>query len=227
MDQHTKPEPGAPPESEQEQEWKQAIAGAAQAAKMAGKYPAALERFVNEVTEPKVEWREQLRHAVTNKTGMDNTDYTRPNRRRLAFNPMVYMPRRSSFGCKLVIMAGDTSGSCGVDELTAYLAECAGIFTEIKPERVIFMWIDSKIQEVLDVDNPTDIEFLKKPKGGGGTDFRPVFDWIEKEQLVPDACVYFTDLFGPYPDEAPDYPVIWCCTTNKVADWGETIHIEV
>lgn len=227
FDKHEKPQPNAPAEATQERDWKQAVAGASQAAKMAGDLPGALARFVEDLVEPKVDWREQLRHAVTKKTGMDATDYSRPNRRRLAFQPMVYMPRRSSYGCKLVVLAGDTSGSIGQPELTAFLSETAGIFTEVHPERVFFLWIDAKIHDIIEIDNPTDIELLQKPLGGGGTNFNPVFEWIEKEGLEPDVCVYFTDLYGPYPRTEPDYPVIWCCTSDKEADWGETIKIEL
>ena len=63
--------------------------------------------------------------------------------------------------------------------------------------------------------------------GGGGTDFNPVFDWVAQEGMEPDALVYFTDLCGPFPKKAPDYPVIWCATTKQEAPFGKTIHIDV
>lgn len=45
-------------------------------------------------------------------------------------------------------------------------------------------------------------------KGGGGTDFRPLFDRLAEESEPPAGVVYRTDLAGSFPDEPPQYPVI-------------------
>ena len=47
------------------------------------------------------------------------------------------------------------------------------------------------------------------PRGGGGTDFRPAFHWVEEHGIAPAALIYLTDLeCTHFPDE-PGYPVLW------------------
>src|SRR3546814_1023040 len=46
-----------------------------------------------------------------------------------------------------------------------------------------------------------------KPKGGGGTDFRPAIALAET--MRPDLIVYLTDLAGTFPDRKPRTPIIW------------------
>jgi len=64
-------------------------------------------------------------------------------------------------------------------------------------------------------------------KGRGGTDFRPVFEHVDKEPIQPACLIYLTDLEGPYPTVPPDFPVLWVCSTDKEATWGETIRLDV
>jgi len=55
----------------------------------------------------------------------------------------------------------------------------------------------------------TSVEFV----GRGGTDFRPVFEWVDdtlsRNEGLPDLVAYLTDGFGPFPKVAPPYPVVW------------------
>ena len=59
--------------------------------------------------------------------------------------------------------------------------------------------------------------------GGGGTDFRPVFRYVDEHpELEPNLLIYFTDGYGDYPDRAPAYPVMWLLTRDGECgiDWG-------
>ena len=60
--------------------------------------------------------------------------------------------------------------------------------------------------------------------GGGGTDFRPPFDYVYENEIEVDSFIYLTDLECSMPDE-PDYPVLWVSTTARTADFGKTIHL--
>jgi predicted metal-dependent peptidase len=61
--------------------------------------------------------------------------------------------------------------------------------------------------------------------GGGGTDFAPVFEWVERENLRPDALVYFTDADAEFPEHAPPYPAIWLVKGKKPVPWGKRIQL--
>ncbi len=61
--------------------------------------------------------------------------------------------------------------------------------------------------------------------GGGGTSFRPVFQWVEQQRLRPDLLVYFTDADGAFPADQPTYPVIWLVKGKSEVPWGQRIQL--
>jgi len=65
------------------------------------------------------------------------------------------------------------------------------------------------------------------PKGGGGTDFRPAFEWVERNDLQPACLIYLTDLCCHSYPEQPHYPVLWVTDSRRIAPFGETIRISV
>ena len=66
-----------------EVEWKRAVQTAADAAKSQGNLPAELDRFVEQLLNPKVPWVDKLRSSLTKIAGRDATTWTKPHRRRL------------------------------------------------------------------------------------------------------------------------------------------------
>jgi predicted metal-dependent peptidase len=136
------------------------------------------------------------------------------------------MPSYTGFSAGEVVVAIDTSGSIGEGELNMFLSELAGILDDCKPEKVCVLAIDAKVAAVTELDSGADI--ANNPpalKGGGGTSFRPAFEWCHENGIEPASLIYFTDMCGDFPKEAPSYPVIWCATMDYVAPWGETVRI--
>jgi predicted metal-dependent peptidase len=64
-----------------------------------------------------------------------------------------------------------------------------------------------------------------EPKGRGGTDFRPVFDWVDENGLEPVCLIYLTDLCCDSFPEVPEYPVLWVTESRRMAPFGETVRI--
>ena len=64
-----------------------------------------------------------------------------------------------------------------------------------------------------------------KISGGGGTNFVPVFDWIERQDVTPELLVYFTDAEGRFPEHEPGYPVIWLVKGKEKTPWGQRIQL--
>src|SRR5699024_7110524 len=77
---------------------------------------------------------------------------------------------------------------------------------------------------MLDSSAPPDLARLVF-RGGGGTDFRPVFQRLEEQP--PKAVVFLTDGYGPVPEEPPEYPVLWVLTPDGMAPapWGEVVEL--
>jgi predicted metal-dependent peptidase len=125
-----------------------------------------------------------------------------------------------------VAIALDTSGSMGGDELSAALNETQGILRAVGAE-VTFLSCDAEVHALGQIHSVADA--LKLVKGGGGTDFRPVFAALEKKRERPDVLVFFTDGYGPAPARAP----LWCSTVwvlvgrtvREPATWGTCIRV--
>ena len=106
---------GSPAEvSQQQAEWKVKVAQAAQSAKMMGKMSAGLERLVDEILKPKVDWRDVLQRFVV-KCRSDQRSWARPNRRFLSQG--LYLPSVSGESLGEIAFAVDCSGSIGQDEI--------------------------------------------------------------------------------------------------------------
>ncbi|NJN35830.1 MAG: hypothetical protein HC794_00765 [Nitrospiraceae bacterium] len=210
-----------------EGEWKRAVQSAANAAKAQGMLPSQLERFVENFLNPQVPWQEKLRYHVVRAASRDSKSWHAPHRRRLVSQRMFY-PRNTGFGAGEIVVAVDTSGSIGQTELDTFFSELAAILDDCKPEAVWVLGVDAAVNSVERIEAGTDIRTSPPGvKGGGGTAFEPAFDWCDKEGIEPATLIYFTDMYGSFPKEAPKYPVIWCATTPQVAPWGETVFIEV
>jgi hypothetical protein len=212
-----------------ESEFKEAIARAAAAARAMGKMPAGLQRMVDEILAPQVDWRDHIRMLVTGKIGQRGETWARPNRRRLALNPIVVMPGKRGYGADTVVVAVDTSGSIGSRALAAFLAEVGGILNDCKPRRIVVIGCDARISQVDEVTTLDEFEGLREKglKGGGGTDFRPVTAYVEEHQLRPETLIYLTDGLGTFDPHAPPYPMIWAMTTDVEPPWGEVVRLQL
>lgn len=211
FDEHLEPGAanGADPQKASERndvEWKIAIAAGAEAARAQGKLPAAMQRFIDELLQPVVSWTDKIQAFFARKVGSGSYDWRRPDRRLVVRD--IYAPGRSGFGAGTVAIAIDTSGSITDELLKRFLSEIAGVIEDVRPKRLLVMWIDAAVHRVDEIDEASDLLTLKKA-GGGGTDFRPAFDWLHKENVEPDALIYLTDGYGSFPDVEPEYPTLW------------------
>jgi len=202
-------------------QWQQRMAGAAQQAMQAGKLSQAMIRLVDHLLQPQLPWRMLLARYVT-ATAREDYSYSRPSSRR--GEPAIF-PRLRSHQVN-VVAAIDVSGFIATSELKEFLAEINQIKAQIRA-RVTLLACDAQI----DPDGPWEYEPWEEfalPKifsGGGGTDFNPVFNWIEKQDLNPDLIVYFTDAEGDFPKQEPYCPVIWLVKGKEPVPWGQRIQL--
>lgn len=205
-------------QAQMEREWKVATIQAANAARMAGKLPAQLERLIGDLLKPQVNWVERLRNFISEVTKNDY-NWTRPNKR---FNDL-YMPSLYDESVGEIAVVIDDSGSIGPKTLKAFGSEVKAIMEDVRPSITHLMYCDADVSahyELAPDDTP-----VFKCHGGGGTDFAPPFEMLREKEILPKCLIYLTDLCGPHGPE-PEYPVLWVCTTDMIAPWGETIHID-
>lgn len=204
-----------------EAEWKAAAMQSAKAAAMQGMLPGSLARMVEELKRPRVDWKAELRRFIQ-QTARNDYAWTRQAARYL--HAGLYLPGLKSETMPPLVVAVDTSGSIDAGTLVAFGAEIQSIMDETRPEALHIIYCDSSINKT-QTHEPGDLIRLEAV-GGGGTSFLPPFAWVDAEGIQPAALIYLTDLEGPAPAQAPDYPVMWACTTRKAAPWGQTISLE-
>lgn len=121
-------------------------------------------------------------------------------------------------------IAIDTSGSCSVRMVSDFLGETREILSEkenfFSRMQVYLIQCDCCIQDVTVIHSVREWEEYRsrlKIKGRAGTDFRPVFRYIEQEREKKKlrnlrALLYFTDGDGIYPDRKPEYETAFVFT---------------
>ena len=207
-----------------EQKWTIDINQAYEAAKMAGKLPGGLSKIIDEIIKPKVNWKSVLIKFLTN-TAKNDYSWVKPNRRFIARD--MYLPSLYSERLECIVVAVDTSGSISDEELQVFASETSAILASMDPEKIEFLQCDTEINQhdtYTRESLPLKVEF----KGRGGTDFAPVWKYIEEEKITPKACIYLTDLY-PYDwGEKPPYPVLWISTTSVTdVPFGDVTQIKV
>ncbi len=186
-----------------EAESRGSVAEAVLHAKMRGTMSGDLDRLVKEILEPKVDWREALAMFVTEISRADYT-WSKPSSRFAHLG--LYMPKLESIETGHIIIIVDTSSSIDDEMISMFSSEVTAI-AETFQIRLQVIYVDAKFQSIQDLEPGEDI--VLKPKGGGGTDFVPGFDYIEEHDLRPRAVVYLTDgACDSFPAE-PEYPVLW------------------
>jgi predicted metal-dependent peptidase len=213
-------EDGEGTQAEQDQaagEMKVKVAQAAQAAKMCGKLSASMERLVDEVLNPKVDWRDVLQRFVE-KCKTDQRSWARPNRRFIQQG--FYLPSRDGEAMGELVVGADCSGSCW-DVLNQFAAEVKTIHEDQKPSKITVIYFDSTVSHVDEFGR--DDEFHMEGHGGGGTAFSPIFEKIAELGAEPVCCVVLTDLYCDDFGEQPDYPVLWVSNGSDEAPWGEVV----
>jgi len=215
--------PSSPADKEENsQDWNVAVVQAATQAKAMGDLPASLDRLVDKVLNPKVDWREALRRFV-NTAARNDYQWFPPNRRYI--HSGFYLPSVRSEELGTVVAAVDTSGSIGTDELNQFAAELTSILEEYKADCTV-VYCDAGVAGV-DHIPADDLPLRLNPKGGGGTDFRPPFKHVAEHEEVPACLVYFTDGYCDKFPEEPLYPTLWVVTEERNFDppFGEVIRL--
>ncbi len=115
------------------------------------------------------------------------------------------------------VIAIDTSGSVSGDEVQSFINKTYNImkstesfFSKIN---VHIIQCDTVIQEDAKITSQEEFdEYIKnmKLKGFGGTDFRPVFDYVDEMRRNHEfanlkGLIYFTDGYGVFPEKKPEY----------------------
>ncbi len=205
-----------------EQDWKERVAAAAVFAKGQGKLPTGMERQVERAMRPTLDVKSLLLRFFTERAAADYT-WSRPNRRYLPMG--IYLPSLEANGLGEIAMYVDTSRSMSVEALEKAKAIIDSVIEECRPAAVTVYYGDSDVAHVDRFEQGE--ELVWRAKGGGGTDFRPIFEAVEQAERPVVAVVGISDLDGAFPDYVPDVPTLWLSTEEyATAPFGEVVYLD-
>lgn len=198
------------------------MAEAAQVAKMKGKLPGVLAKIVSDTIESKTPWFEILERFMTEKATFDQS-WAKPNRRYLAQD--VYLPSmQSEAAMGEIVIQVDISGSVSKKEIEYYNGHMKRIISQCRPLKVHVIYTDTHVQKYEQFEQGEEAEITYH--SGGGTHMPEGFNWVNKRGIEPAAFICLTDGYTDF-GKAPDYPVIWCISSEVQATHGETVHFEM
>jgi predicted metal-dependent peptidase len=202
-------------------EIKEAMLAAAATADGAGNLPAGVKRLIKDLTEPQMNWRELLR---MNLESTIKSDYTWMRASRKGWHMDAIMPGQKNDEMIDIAIALDASGSISEVMLKDFLSEIQGIMDSFPAYKIHVVTFDTECYAPAqyDSDNLDDICDYEV-KGGGGTDFDCVYNYLKHEEIQPRRLIMFTDgyPFGSWGDEEYcDTTFILHGTTSIVPPFG-------
>jgi predicted metal-dependent peptidase len=208
-------------------EIKEAVLAAAAASDGAGNLPSGVKRLIQDMTAPKLNWREMLRMQLESTIKSDFT-WMRASRR--GWHMDAVMPGMKNDELIDIAIGIDASGSIDERMLRDFLAETQGIMDQFQSYKIHIFTFDTRVYNPAqynsdNLDSICDYEV----KGGGGTDFDAIYNYLKEEQIEPKRLVVFTDgyPFGSWGDE--NYAdTVWIIhgNTTVVPPWGQYAYYE-
>ena len=183
---------------------------------LAGRLGIDLPRSVTDLLNPVIDWKKELADFVTSSCkGKDEYTWRKFNRRLISND--IYLPTVENETIGEVVVAIDTSGSIGQQQLNEFASELVSICDAVSPDAVRVLWWDTKVHgEQLFTDNYDQIGSMLKPLGGGGTRVSSVAEYINKKKINAECVLVFTDGFLES-DVKWDIssPTLWMVTENR------------
>ena len=170
-------------------EIREAMLNAAQ--QSAGIMPAGVKRLVNQLTQPKMNWRDILRQQVQSCISSDYS-YLRPNRKTMQQG--IVLPGVIKGETISVVIALDASGSISQADATDFLTEIDGIVSQYDDYNIRVWSFDTQVynDQTFSLEGGEGISEYQI-KGGGGTSFDVNWTYMKENGIEPKIFVMFTD----------------------------------
>ena len=142
------------------------------------------------------------------------------------------------------MIAIDTSASCKDRLVQQFLTETGAILKQqenfFRKVNIRIIECDNQIQKDVQITDLSEMERFAEEfsvEGGYGTDFRPVFSYVEKLREAGElrnlkGLMYFTDGFGEYPVKPTDYETVFVFYGDeereeaKVPSWAIKLYLD-
>ena len=213
-------------------EWEKRVIDAAESSAKrdtsVGNIPLGVQRYISSLKNATIDWRMLLNDFISLEVG--DYSFTPPDRRMDGpffmpdFNEMV----EKEDDPKEILFMIDTSGSVNSNQITQAYSEIKGAleqFTSLTGYLGFFDYVVYEPQEFSSIEDILEII----PKGGGGTNFFAIFEYVNNLDNKPKAIIILTDGYATFPKESVrnGIPVIWVMNNDKVTPpWGEVARMK-
>lgn len=211
----------------QRKRWEGRIKRAVEESDRKGDYPGQLKEIIDDIVNPTLNWRSLLNKYISREIIRD-LSFSRPHKKSYPLG--VYLPEVQRENLDVTV-AIDTSGSISSELLADFLGEIQGIKDSFQSVSMDIILADAKVHKVHSFKNnqplnPSDIEMV----GRGGTDHRPVFNWVNENKNGNRILVCLTDGYTSFPENPPRYDTVWAVTPNGADNdefpFGQVVRIE-
>ncbi|MBQ7178068.1 MAG: hypothetical protein IJS08_11700, partial [Victivallales bacterium] len=167
--------------------WRQRILETAQNYEMMhGLLPGDIAEIVQQFRESKIDYMQKLRRYLTLHSGGDMQWL--PPAKRFVWQKM-YLPSRNNASLEAVL-AIDTSGSTRA-YIDKFFGDVLKIMRQFGKFHLTVIQCDATITDVQEYTENSRVPKSLNAKGGGGTDFVPVFNYIEEKRIIPRVMLFF------------------------------------
>jgi predicted metal-dependent peptidase len=176
----------------------------------------AIDEFVN----PKETINDALRSFIQVSITEDE-NWSKPNKNFIQSG--YYLPSYEGDGLANIKIGVDESYSINEQELKTFGEAISGVLEEYDTE-IEIIYFNTKITDI-DIVQSYDLPLNFYCNPNGGTAYKPIFEYIKNSEKQPVCLVMFTDLeCSNYPEQEPDYPVLWVVTGDRGTEppFGET-----
>lgn len=126
-----------------------------------------------------------------------------------------------------IVLVIDSSGSIGQHTYDRFLSEAQAVLDDLKPDKLHLLSVSHVVADAVTLEVGDTVP--SKLKGGGGTRFKPAFDWVAKHAYDVDVMVYLTDGYSNDLSDITnvDFPLLWLSTGERASKFraGEVIEI--
>jgi predicted metal-dependent peptidase len=187
-----------------DQKWERIVRQAASMAKAIGQLPGHVTAQIEAANNPPQDWREQLRAWIDNGTRRVET-WNRPNRR--VISQGLILPSSQKEGVNKIACVIDTSGSMDDIALGCIRTELQAALDDHAADEIVAIYNDTRVTRVDHFVQGDELIF--DPRGRGGTDLRPAFNYVAEELGDVSGMLVFTDLFIGEAGPEPECPVLF------------------
>lgn len=178
--------------------------------------PASIQRIIQVLISPTMDWRSILQQQIQSTVSNDYS-WMRPNRK--SWHLSANLPGNKLQDTIDICVSIDMSGSITNEQALDFICEIKGIMEEYQTFQIKVWCFDTAVYNEQDFDQYNISDFDKyQPIGGGGTDFTVNWSYMKEQDIIPQKLIIFTDGFpcGAWGD--PDY-----CDTIFVIHGSTTI----